>query len=145
MSLDYYGLNGEPITREEWSRLLADPAKVLAQTDLPGGAWVSTVWLGLDHSFGRGAPMLFESMVFASREDSTDLDCVRYSTREDALLGHDVLVTRWTGWTPGDPRPDEAQASFLTQFIEAWSEASGVDPEWPDAMVVMHPKDADPT
>lgn len=55
---------------------------------------VSTVFLGLDHSFGdKGPPILFETMAFA--DDSwTDLECARYATWEDAEIGHGAIVRR---------------------------------------------------
>ena len=51
---------------------------------------VSTIFLGLDHSFGDGPPVLFETMVFGD----TDLDYnqVRYSTYDEAEAGHKALV-----------------------------------------------------
>jgi hypothetical protein len=51
---------------------------------------VSTVFLGLDHQWhAHGPPLLYETMVF--RDGSGD-DCVRYSTREEALAGHNKVV-----------------------------------------------------
>ena len=71
---------------------------------------VSTVFLGLDHGWGRGPPVLFETMVFdrdltvvewwggrlASIHKSIDEDGMfyRYSTWDDALTGHKTLVRR---------------------------------------------------
>jgi hypothetical protein len=143
----YYDMEGNPMSMEEFCVLFESESRILARTELPGGCWVSTVWLGLDHSFGEGPPLIFESMVFASQEDHTDLDCIRYATREEAEAGHSALVTRWTGWTPGDPPPPEAEASFLTQFLDALQGALGERPITPeeaalnDQMVVMYPKD----
>jgi hypothetical protein len=37
--------------------------------DKVGNSEISTVFLGLDHSFGRGAPLLFETMVFGGELD----------------------------------------------------------------------------
>ena len=143
----YYNMAGERISLEEWARLFEDTSsRVLARTDLPGGAWVSTVLLGLDHNFSEtGPPIIFESMVFGP-EDMTDLDCQRYATKEQAQAGHDELVTRWTGWTPGDDPPEDAAASFLTQFIGALEVAVGERPyrysdSRADEMVVMYPKE----
>jgi len=71
----------------------------VASTDV-GPYWVSTVWLGLNHNYTmRGAPLIFETMVFASaqRDDPdwpglTDFDCRRYATEEEALAGHEETV-----------------------------------------------------
>lgn len=141
----YYDMEGRPIGMEEYARLFESEERIIGRTELPGGCRVSTVWLGLDHSFGTGPPLIFESMVFGP-DTSTDLDMMRYSTREQAELGHSELVTRWTGWTPGDPHPGGAEPSFLTQFVNAMDAAIGARPYTEeeslasDQMVVMYPK-----
>ncbi|MDX1247536.1 hypothetical protein GHK05_20720 [Sinorhizobium meliloti] len=54
---------------------------------------VSTVFLGLDHQFGRGPPLLFETMAF--RKGGGDCEqCERYSTWDDAEAGHAAMVRR---------------------------------------------------
>jgi len=70
---------------------------------------VSTVFLGLDHGWGRGPPVLFETMVFdkqrsivewhdvlVSIHKSVDEDDFfhRYSTWDEAEAGHKTLVRR---------------------------------------------------
>jgi hypothetical protein len=55
------------------------------------GVKVSTVFLGLDHQFGNGEPLLFETMVFGGPLDGEQ---DRYSTREAALAGHESTVLR---------------------------------------------------
>lgn len=66
--------------------------RVLAQTEVPGGL-VSTVFLGLDHNFStRGAPLLWETMVFL---DGNDVYMTRYSTFDEAKLGHAEIVHRY--------------------------------------------------
>jgi len=46
---------------------------------------VSTVWLGLDHGYGGGPPLIFETMVFGGAHDE---DQWRYPTEVEALAGH---------------------------------------------------------
>lgn len=64
---------------------------------------VSTVFLGIDHNFGDGPPILFESMVFERQETlkkffgedkyvQEELDCDRYRTWDEAKAGHAKLV-----------------------------------------------------
>lgn len=36
--------------------------------ELPGGCWVSTIFLGLDHGWHSPEPILFETAVFANGE-----------------------------------------------------------------------------
>lgn len=49
----------------------------------------------MDHNFsGEGPPLIFETMIFDhSTDDSTDSGYMeRYSTEEDALIGHTIAV-----------------------------------------------------
>ena len=100
MNLDgpmYYDREGKPMDGVlRWAKLLEDPAyKRVAETTV-GPYWVSTVWLGLDHSFlGYGPPLIFETMVFHSADGSMlgdDEYMERYSTEEQALAGHEHIV-----------------------------------------------------
>ena len=51
--------------------------------------WVSTVFLGLDHNYFGGRPLLYETMIFGGPHD---LYQSRYSTKEEAIAGHDEAV-----------------------------------------------------
>lgn len=86
----YYGLDGQPITRDQWSVLWGDrEARRIAFTEI-GDVEVSTVWLGLDHRFlGEGPPLIFETMVFGGEFDGY---VERYATRDAALAGHDQAL-----------------------------------------------------
>ena len=53
---------------------------------------ISTVFLGIDHSFGGGKPVLFETMCFSG--SYTDLYCRRYRTWDRAYQGHFELLER---------------------------------------------------
>jgi hypothetical protein len=82
----YYGLDGEPITQDQWMARFEDiDGRRLARTEIDEDISVSTVWLGLDHSFGDGPPLFFETVIFGG---SLDQDLWRYPTREAALEGH---------------------------------------------------------
>jgi hypothetical protein len=85
------------MTLQEWAASYETRAsdKRVAETTLPNGRWVSTVWLGLDHSFRSGPPLIFETMVFPNQGDMGDLDCDRYSTEAEALAGHARLCEKW--------------------------------------------------
>lgn len=114
----YYYLddNAEPVQCES----VTDP-KSVAMWNTPAGRLVagterndvrvSTVFLALDYSFGQlGPPILWESMVFGGEHDQHQ---ERYSSREDAELGHLALVSRvWpenapdTKWGPASRRTE---------------------------------------
>ena len=81
----------------EWSKDLEKKEyKIVKQEILPNGKWVSTVWLGLDHSYRNGPPLIFETMVFPKEGDYGDLDMDRYSTEEEAIKGHKKMVKKWS-------------------------------------------------
>jgi hypothetical protein len=68
-------------------KILGCNEKIVAQEHV-GNKWVSTVFLGLDHSYCSTAvssPMIFETMVF---EDDHCEGCFRYSTWDEAVDGH---------------------------------------------------------
>ena len=46
---------------------------------------VSTVFLGINHNFGEGPPLLFETMIFGGEYDDEQW---RYATWNEALAGH---------------------------------------------------------
>lgn len=50
-----------------------------------GDISVSTVFLGVDHSFGEGSPVLFETMIFGGEHDGYQ---ERYCTWDEAEAGH---------------------------------------------------------
>jgi hypothetical protein len=66
-------------------RMAIERDRAVAKTHLPGGVEVSTVFLGLDHNWGGGEPLLFETMIFGGELDGEQW---RYSTWEEAEKGH---------------------------------------------------------
>lgn len=76
---------------------------------------MSTVWLGIDHSFGSGPPLIFETMVFSSKDDFHDLDCERYSTETQALAGHARMVEKWSVEAPGAEDAVDPDAGVTTE------------------------------
>lgn len=56
-----------------------------------GEVRVSTVFLGTDMAFGRGEPILFETMVFGGKYDG---EGERYRTYREAVSGHAEWVRR---------------------------------------------------
>jgi hypothetical protein len=87
----YYILQGrEPVPVEclEWAKWFEGNERRVAYTDLGNAAYVSTVFLGLNHSFtDDGPPLIFESMSFEGDQE-------RYSTWEEAEAGHKRMVRR---------------------------------------------------
>lgn len=94
----YEGTPDDPRGSLLWAKDWGDrPHKIISQTTLPNGNFVSTVWLGLDHSFGEdGPPLIFETMVFPKKGIWVDVDMERYSTEEEAVQGHQRMVKKWS-------------------------------------------------
>lgn len=82
----YYDRQGRPIELEEFARLMRDLSYRRVAWDAVGDLGVSTVWLGLDHSFGIGPPLIFETMIFEGGPLNTE--CRRYGSEAAALAGH---------------------------------------------------------
>lgn len=101
--MNYILENGKPKAIAdimEWATWFEAASKsgerVVEKTEV-GGYEVSTVFLGIDHQFGDGPPLLFETMVFGGDLDE-EMD--RYSTWEDAEHGHAAMVERVRGKKP---------------------------------------------
>ena len=81
--------------------------RVLVQEDLPGGYWISTLFLGLNHRYVTGPPLWFETMIFAPSDGKPcpvtgkvhrlgpEVFCDRYTTLKEALAGHESAKTAW--------------------------------------------------
>lgn len=80
----------------KWALWIEQPDnKIVARTFLKLH-WVSTVFLGIDHSFtDHGAPVLFETMVFENGTGHEDRDMDRYCTHAEAMAGHKRMVRKW--------------------------------------------------
>lgn len=91
-----YDKSGSKITADELNKLYMDGQyKIINRTDMASGAWASTVWLGIDHSYvGTSAtqkPVIFETMIFPD-DSYCEVFCKRYSTEEEAEVGHVVSI-----------------------------------------------------
>lgn len=73
----------------KWAEWYETADRTVLKTPLPNGIRVSTVFLGLNHNFGRGKPILFETMVFGGKLDEKQK---RYRTWEEAEIGHKATV-----------------------------------------------------
>lgn len=101
----YFDREGKPMTVEEWYKKFSDfDYKNLKKTTLSWGGVVSTIWLGLDHSFlQQGTPLIFESMLFPLESNFLEFDMDRYSTEAEALSGHERMVKKHeNGFSSGD-------------------------------------------
>lgn len=86
---DKYILNGKeavPADLMTWARWLETADRHVDDITI-GRYRISTVFLGSDHQFGEGPPLIFETMVFVDG-GSEDLWCERCTTWEQAEEMH---------------------------------------------------------
>lgn len=103
----YYDRKGNPIDVWTFAKLHNDKDYVqVVRTLVPPTAkhsWstLSTVWLGIDHSFALNPtlPVIFETMRFAAH-DTIEFPCAggevtdqaRYCTEQEAIEGHNRIL-----------------------------------------------------
>jgi len=83
----YYILEGKiPRKIEDMDEFINHPHQVITvkSTNI-SDILISTVFLGIDHAFGRGEPILFETMIFGGEHNEYQ---ERYATWEEAEEGH---------------------------------------------------------
>ena len=79
----------------EWARFMEKDLRVVGRTEYKCGVWVSTVFMGLDHRImGGGPPLVFETMVFEMTMEGGGGDQWRYSSWDDAVIGHKAAVRK---------------------------------------------------
>lgn len=124
----YYDRQGQPMDLMDWARKLEDDPgyRVVAQHWVRG--WmISTVWLGIDHSFGfSGIPIIFETMIFPPGDEAGEYGMMseeyqdRYPTEVAAQAGHDRALS----WLR-DKLGDDALADIAGPLV-----AGSSDSEW---------------
>jgi hypothetical protein len=73
----------------KWAEWFEKNDRYVEHTVLPGGVEVSTIFLGLDYSFGGGEPLLFETMIFGGDHNRYQR---RYATWKQAEAGHQEAI-----------------------------------------------------
>lgn len=90
---DYYILdkdhNPVPVELLVWAEAMESSDRFVRQ-DTVNDVCISTVFLGLDHSFNEdGPPVVFETMVFKDPTSFVDDYMERYCTWDEAVAGHE--------------------------------------------------------
>jgi hypothetical protein len=110
----YFYPDGKPIVSDgllddtmKWALLFEETKyRIVGKTKTLWGEKLSTMWLGMDHGFGCGQPLIFETMLFAPvrgkrhRYGEIETDCERrtreaneaYTTKH---FPHDQLQLRY--------------------------------------------------
>lgn len=109
---NWYDRAGSPIDATTANDLLGDPkykrvalTRITSATDPDVEYRVSTVWLGLDHNWSGGEPLLFETMSFGGGEEQ-DQSQWRWTTEAAARAGHAEIVATIAA-TVADERVEE--------------------------------------
>lgn len=89
----YYILDGKtPVvvpTLDAWGEWMQTANRRVNLTAVEPGVEVITSFLGMDHAWDGGPPLLFETMVFGGPHDGEQW---RYSTWDEAEAGHQKVV-----------------------------------------------------
>jgi hypothetical protein len=90
----YYVLdkNNVPVKEldvNKWAKSVCDIKKRRVAHTKVGSKVVSTVFLGIDHGFGGGPPVVFETIVFGGKYAES---MQRYCTYQGAIEGHEEAV-----------------------------------------------------
>ncbi len=94
-----YILDGHKVIEEpdisKWAQWFQVGDRVVKKTTLQDkegiSVKISTVFLGLDHSFSDGPPLLFETMVFGGELDQ-EMD--RCTTWDEAVIMHGLMCDK---------------------------------------------------
>jgi hypothetical protein len=95
---------GNPVRCDDlmqWAASFEQAASRTIARDEIGEVLISTVFLGLDHSFHGGPPVLWETMIFGG---ALDQEQERYTSRAHALTGHAAMVARVRAASTRAPR-----------------------------------------
>jgi hypothetical protein len=138
----YFHRDGQPILSNElmpdfmqWAILFEDTkGRIVGNTRTVYGERLSTVWLGMNHNFGQERPLIFETMLFAPKEEGErdqdfaalrgDLDAYRKRKREERKAyvekhyPHDQLQLRYA-------TEDEARDKHETLMMQCL-----IPPRW---------------
>lgn len=133
--IGYYDRAGNPLDQAGGMAAFGrDVNRTVAYTRITGGSppqvfEVSTVHLVLDHGWGDGPPIIFETMVFGPDGDEWGDFCDRYTTEQQARNGHTAVVVQVTADLSRpvvmDIDPAELHASRMAAALPAQSEDAG--------------------
>lgn len=120
MANDYYKLVGKtPVPCSIWEFtgfMEGSNDRVIAQEQV-GESMVSTVFLDMNHAFGDGPPILFETLVLGGVYDQEQ---ERYYTYEEAEAGHAVMLAKVKSGKPIESPVASYSYPLLTpQQVEA--------------------------
>ena len=109
-----------------WGKFMENMAERIVEQEHVGVYWISTVFLGLDHNWSSGAPILWETMIFDQGTEKNrpyrDEFCDRYSSYAEAVDGHAKAVVQAKEWVAQDEKPEHpafTRAKALSEPLRA--------------------------
>ncbi len=122
----------ECLTDEEWKEL----RKRFHPDEEVDGYRVSTVFLGIDHCYDGGPPLLFETMVFDKDENGYDIYCERYPDIKSARAGHKKAIAWVKNKREKEKKMQSPELKIIKELIEQLRERDefidGVYAAWSD-------------
>lgn len=123
----------------KWTQGFETTMRIVGKTQI-GNVEISTVFLGLDHQYGDGPPLIFETMIFGGKYNDYQTRCTTY---EQAIAMHEAAVKkvttswygRWIRFITGDHYMKFVIAIILVGFSIAVF-ANGSPPP-PDTLEVI--------
>jgi len=93
---EYGILRGKEVIELTFEEYLKTPAQLkgshrIERTIMSNGMVVSTVFLCINHKFGNGPDLWFETMVFPKENEYRELHTDRYTTYDEAIEGHNRI------------------------------------------------------
>ena len=88
--------NGNPVVEPDlmkWGQWLQNNKERIVKQENIGPYFVSTVFLGLDHNWSNGPPILWETLVFGKGPLKDEMTRCG-GTREQAEAMHEAMVKR---------------------------------------------------
>lgn len=85
--------SGQPVLEPDllkWAKWFEQAERIIRQTVI-GEVRISTIFLGIDHAFGCGMPLLFETMIFGGEHGSYQARCC---TEAEAIEQHFAACSR---------------------------------------------------
>ncbi len=124
--MEWYRINKDGSYEKTGNVLQSNDERVIMRTDLKNNKdeklLLSTVFLGLDHAFGEGGPVLFEYMCFGGPDDE---DQGRFKTIQEAQMNHLGMMKRYStdsGWDVVTHKSNyditPKQEKLLTEIME---------------------------
>jgi hypothetical protein len=115
----YYVLNeqGEPQPESDivaWGQCFHSKNRILKQETI-GESWISTVFLGIDHNWGEGPPVLWETMVFGGALDQEQDRCSGSREQAEAMHARMVALVRQAEMPAAHP-PGSATRANISGF-----------------------------